>query len=196
MDITDDLRLFAKLDEAVLTKFLSVASRDTTSVVDRASILREIEENLGDEADIRGLFRVVNHLASELSTSGNFAESFEETEKVIHELVRGDDDALAGWLKLKEHSLFIDGFLFSRKEQDLKDRFNRFRSIDITVDIRPVFDLKRSEIKKYINACIMKLKGDEEDIVLEIYEEDIAKIIEELNRAKDKLEVVKKNFKQ
>lgn len=191
MDITDDLRLFSKLDDDLLTKFLNVAGREKSSPVDRAEVIRAIEVALGDDGDVRGLFRVLNHLARGLATAKDFDQEFSEADAVFSKLAGDDQDVIAGWTKLKTNKSFIDDFVFSRKEQELKDRFNRFKDVSATIDIRPVFDIKREEIKKFLQMIIVSFEADDEEFVVEMTEDDIDEVIEELQRAKRKLSVTK-----
>ncbi|WP_036132412.1 hypothetical protein [Marinobacter nitratireducens] len=191
MDITDDLRLFSKLDDDLLTKFLNVAGREKSSPVDRAEVIREIEVALGDDGDVRGLFRVLNHLARGLATAKDFEQEFSEVDAVFAKLAGDDDEVAAGWAKLRTNKNFIDDFIFSRKEQELKDRFNRFKDVNATVDIRPVFDIKREEIKKCLHMVIVSFDADDDEFVIEMSEDDIDEVIEELQRAKKKLSITR-----
>jgi hypothetical protein len=89
----------------------------------------------------------------------------------------------------------LESFFLQNKEDGIKDKFSRITGFKVVTDIRPIFSMDKKNISKLIYPYILKIETcDGKEFLCEFYEDTIDKIIEELQVAKGKLELIKDSY--
>jgi hypothetical protein len=103
------------------------------------------------------------------------------------------------WTKVWERFEFLlkrlDHFAIARKSQDLRDNLDAIEDFSIVCDVRPVFNLARTEIGRFLYPVILKLVDKSaHKFRFEIDEEQLNNVICALVRAQKKIQILKGKF--
>ena len=148
-----------------------------------------------DSEPIKSLIRFVRFLSDNISESIGYKSHVEEINEFLTKLLNDEPEAMLGWTRIKASLSDLDGFFLSKKAESIKNKFSRVTNFKIITDIRPVFSMDKKSISKITYPNILKIETcDDKEFVCEFYEDTIDKLIEELQIAKDKLNLIRKSY--
>lgn len=191
MEITEDLKKVHTLSISDYEKTIEFVCKNQKRNFDWVLFLHGIEDKSVDDA-VRALFRLLNYIAETIIDSRSYEDGLTELDQLICNISQNDEDAKSGWLRLKQSLPKLDTFLLYKKEVEIKDRFERISKFEITTDIRPIFSLDKTEIIKKLVVNILKIGTiNDKSFVCEFYDDDIDDLINELQRTKNKINLIK-----
>lgn len=188
-DLTDICKLTDDEFSQVVNIFANISKNPEDTNVKISLLYDDDDKNYHSLIDI--LFFVSNSILSGRDVS----KELNELEITVTKLAENNQEAQDSWVRIKESLDELKPYLLYKKEQDLKNRYKRIEHFEVTTDIRPLFNLEKTEIEKNLLLGIIKIKtSDDEDFLCEIYDDKLDMLIDELERAKNKFKILKSKF--
>lgn len=196
--LRQDLGFICTIPEDLLERSVQVLCEDGIDNIDWFIYVESLDES--DRESISALYRAVTTLSTSFAEARSFSDAMKELEEAMARLTKNDDAANSGWNKLKglfsSPSSSMSSFLVAKKEEVVKSRFSRVANFSITIDARPIFSMDRKTVEKVIYPHIVKIvTQDDKEFLGEFYEDQLDRLMEELSLAKQKLSILKNNFK-
>ncbi len=193
MELIDDLVQINLLDDKDYQHVISVIS-NKCGELEWGLLVKEISKKVDSEA-IKALIRFVNFLSDNISESIGYNSHIEEIDEFLTKLLNDEPKALLSWDRIKASLIDLEGFFLYKKEESIKNKFSRVTNFKIVTDMRPIFSMDKKSISKITYPNILKIETcDDKEFICEFYEDTIDKLIEELQVAKDKLELIRENY--
>lgn len=192
MELTNDLAKIKSLSEKNYQKIIESIS-DEKKASEWGRLYKDVVKEEKTEASIEALFRFLEFISGNVAESTNLSRKVLELDEYLSGLLENEQDAILGWERLKNSMSKLEGFFLQKKEDSIKSRFSRLTNFKIVTDIRPIFNINEDSIYKMTFPNIIKVETcDGKEFVCEFYEDMLDELINELNLAKDKLQLIKK----
>lgn len=194
MDLISDLESIYLINESEYADIISIYSDSGNEDLDRTLKLKKL--SLKDESNsIKALIRLINFISDIATDTRKFNETLSDIESTVERISENNPNALSGWMKIKSSIPQLTGYFLRKKIEKIKDRYSRIKSFQITTDVRPVFDIRKENIETCIYPYILKIETtDEKSFLCEFYDDTLDELIEELQLAKSKTEIIKKKL--
>lgn len=126
-----------------------------------------------------------------------FDKGIQLFEQDLLEIRNCDDDVISAWNKLKPVLSKLEDYSLKIKSDVLENKYPNLEDISLTCDVRPVLNLNCTEIKRLLFPIILtiKLSNSDEDIIFECNETELNDIKEKIEKAINKIEIIKKSIK-
>lgn len=198
MSFFEDLRTFQALSEEQLAAYVQYAnSREPNGSKEYVLFEKLTKESGISEETGRAINRVIGFLAdfiiSEKTTDGGLLGFESEFRAFL------DSDAVANsaWARIKElvKNRKLEPFIVYRKEQRLKGQVPHLHQFSLVCDARPIFDLDRQKISKFLFPIFLKLEDHDDKISLyELEEEDLVRLKKEVDAALLKVQLLRESI--
>lgn len=193
MELLDDLKLISLLDENGYSQIIEAMSRECSDV-EWGILVKNISKQKDSES-IKALIRFLNFIAENKSNQVGFNSKEADIDKYLNALLIDEPEAAKGWERIKNSLKKLNTFFLQKKEMSIKDRYSRITYFKIVSDIRPIFSMDKNRIIKNTYPHILKIETvDGKEFLCEFYEDTIDDLIQELNLAKKKLDMLKKIY--
>jgi hypothetical protein len=195
MEIIDDFKEIQSLSEKSM--ILLVNEFNTNPLNSFGSIFKLekicLDENI-DKTVAKKFFGLLVFITDSIINEKNVSLGFKKfEEKVIHIF---PEETKYVWDFIKNNFGRLEQFIIKRKEILLSDENDKIKGFNIICDVRPIYDIDRTKIEKYIFPLILSITSDENNkFVAEFYEEDLEKIKLEVDYAYKKLQIIKNDLK-
>lgn len=195
MSFFEDLKKFHSLTDPQISSFVEYAnSRESSGAKDFVLFEKFIKEAALSEEQGRAINRIVGFLADFIITEKTTDDGIAEFEKQFQSFLDIDENAKIAWGKFKEtiKAKRLESFILYRKEQRLKNQVPHIHNFSLVCDARPVFDLERQSIIKYLFPITLKIENHEDEISLyELDEEDLFRLKKEVESAINKIKLLR-----
>jgi hypothetical protein len=193
MELIEDLVQIKLLDDQIFQEVIDVLSNEPEEL-EQEHLLDDLSKQ-SDEKSIKALIRFLNFLSDNVSDSGNFASQIKEIDEFLTKLLNDDPDALDSWGRIKNTLANLENLFLKKKEARIKSDYSRVTSFKVVTDIRPIFSMDKKSISKLTYPNILKIETcDGKEFLCEFYEDALEKFINELEAAKDKLQLIKDSY--
>ena len=196
MGFVDDLMTISRLPKNQLDLLIEVFQTNPLSSVSNILQYQKFcADNNIDKEDAVKFYKVLAFIVDYFINEKSIEKgNIEFEEKVIKNTFPGTENI---WTYLKEKIPTLNEFILLRKEHHLSKVANKLERLDIICDIRPVYDIKRENILKYLFPIIISLEEESSNskLVFETDEPGLYRLQKEINTAISKLEIIKERFK-
>ena len=194
MDFIADLEQASSVDDHVYDEIVSTYLDTENTPVELAIKLNHIVSK-GEPEPLRAVIRIFNFITETVVNSRDYEDGLGELTSTIAELAAESQEASTGWQKFLDRIPDLEKFFVVKKIENIKQRYSNVTSFQITADIRPIFDMKREQINTQIYPYILKINtSDDKTFVCEFFDDTLDTIIEELERAKEKVKVMRDRY--
>lgn len=195
MKFIDDLKLLNDLDKDQFNLLVEEINKNPMRLsADIAQFesfceINKIERNIATK-----LYAVLSHICGYLIDNRSIEKGIAKIEDSI--INPHFEDVSKIWNLIKLNLINLSQFINIRKERNLSDVIPGIREFNIICDVRPVFDLERQKIIKYIYPIILSFRPDsgESRVAYEIEDNDLTTLQDEVNTAVRKLEIIKQSI--
>jgi hypothetical protein len=193
MELLDDLKLISQLDEDGYNQIIEAMSKECSDL-EWGILVKNLSKQKNSES-IKAVIRFVNFIAENKSNQVGFDNKEEDIDKYLNALLKDEPEASKGWERIKDSLIKLNTYFLKNKEVSIKDRYSRITYFKIVSDIRPIFSMDKNKVIKNIYPHILKIETvDGKEFLCEFYEDTIDELIQELNIAKQKQDVLKKIY--
>lgn len=193
MELIEDLKKINSLDDQSYQQVIG-AMADEYETLEWNLVVKNISKKTDGES-VKAFIRFLNFLSENVSESRNYSNQVEEIDDFLTKLLNDEPEALVSWERIKSSLPELESFFLQKKEDGIKDKFSRITGFKVVTDIRPIFSMDKKTISKLTYPYILKIETcDGKEFLCEFYEDTIDKIIEELQVAKEKLELIKDGY--
>jgi hypothetical protein len=193
MELIEDLKKISLLDDQSYQQVIGVMVGECETL-EWNLVVKNISKKTDGES-VKAFIRFLNFLSENVSESRNYSNQVEEIDGFLTKLLNDESEALVSWERIKSSLSELESFFLQKKEDGIKDKFSRITGFKVVTDIRPIFSMDKKNISKLTYPYILKIETcDGKEFLCEFYEDTIDKIIEELQVAKGKLELIKDSY--
>lgn len=193
MELIDDLKLISQLEEGEYNQIIEAISKECSDV-EWGILVKNISKQKNSES-IKAVISFVNFIAENKLNQDGFGNKEEDIDKYLGGLLQDEPEAADGWERIKKSINKLDAYFLKKKEESIKDRYSRITYFKIVSDIRPIFSIDKKRIIKNTFPHILKIETvDGKEFLCEFYEDTIDELIQELNLAKQKEDLLKKTY--
>lgn len=192
MEITTDLRKINAIDAELYDRVLSLYALQKLKPIERSLKLKKYAD---DDESVKGLVRFLNFITENVVEARDYEKAIERLDATLADLASGDTEVISGWNRVKGSLENLSDYFVEKKVEDLKDRYSRIVSFQITSDVRPVFNIKRSEIHQLIYPHILKIETSDDKLFLcEFYDDVLDELISELEMVRTKSRLIRDTY--
>ncbi len=193
MELIEDLKQISLLDDESYQQVIDAMAKECETL-EWNLIVKNISRK-SDGESVKALVRFLNFVSENMSESRNYFNQTEEIDSFLTKLLNDESEALVSWERIKRSLAELESFFLQKKEEGIKNKFSRITEFKVVTDIRPIFSMDKKSISKFTYPFILKIETcDDKEFLCEFYEDAIDKIIEELQAAKAKLELIKDGY--
>lgn len=193
MELIEDLKQIYLLDDDSYQQVIGAMVSECEALEWNITV-KDISKK-SDGESVKALVRFLNFVSDNVSESRSYANQTEEIDAFLTKLLHDESEALSSWERIKNSLSELESFFLQKKEEGIKNKFSRVTGFKVFTDIRPIFSMDKKSISKLTYPFILKIETcDDKEFLCEFYEDAIDKIIEELQVAKDKIELIKGNY--
>lgn len=195
MSFFDDLKSFKSLSEEHFSNFIEYCNSREYGSAKNYVLFEKFKRDTGLSAeDVGALNRIIGFIADFIINEKTIQSGIIEFEKEFDPFFKNDNDANIAWTSIKEkiNDNKLESFILYRKEQRLKSQVPHLHQFSLVCDARPIFDVDRKKVIKYLFPIILKIKNHDEEIKLyELDEDDLLRLKKEVDTAISKLVILK-----
>lgn len=191
-----DLKRMTLLGDEKLNDFISLLNNTNPSMfASSIKIDKFFEENGIAQDDGRKIRRFITFVAESMVESTNAEAALADIEKNVIGPFQNDRDVILSWERMKGLLSKLEGFIINIKEKQLNERIDRVANFSLTCDVRPVFDLDKKKIVRYLYPVILRISSTEndDDLILQTDGDGLIKIKSEIDMALQKLSILQLN---
>lgn len=197
MTILTDFKALEKLKEVNISSLIDFLNKE----IDFKSFDRTKFEELCEECKIKQedgykIANILSFASTKISESRNLSIGKEKLKQFFFQSQDVPAEHLETWNKLNTILDGVDEFILKIKELNLLSQNRSLNYFTITCDIRPLFDLKRNQIKKFLFPILLTINDSKSgnNLTYELDREILEKIKDEAECAIKKLEILKNNM--
>lgn len=192
MEIIEELKRINKVESGVFNETLALMAKRTHESTDW---LISVDQFISNDENVESLVNFINFLGDYLIDARDFNNELTKLDDTIDKLSKDDASAKEAWAKVKNSLDQLTPYFLDKKLQTLQNRFNRVTDIEITTDVRPFFNLEKTEIINNLYVAILKIKTvDDKNYICEFYDDKLQLVLDELIRTKEKFDALKVKY--
>lgn len=196
MVLIDHFKEISSLKKENLTSLLNEFNDNPLNSVGTIAKLEKL--CLKEEIDIKlakNFYRLLAYICDFLIDKKSIDIGIKEFEEKIIEIFPEETKYI--WDFFKDNLDRLKEFIIKRKENLLSSESNKIEKISIICDARPIYNIERNEIEKYIFPLVLSIsfENDDKRVFAELNEEDFEKLKREIEYAYKKLNILKENLK-
>ena len=194
MQILDDFMKLNKLDGDKLNSFINHLNENQLMIPsDVVKFETWCTENSLNIEDGKSIYKFISFAANFVSEKGSISNGLNQFKQLLFGSMVIPAEFNSLWEKLETIVQHLTNFLLKIKEKRLVHQARRIGQFSLTCDIRPVFDLERKNIQRYLYPILLTLKeaGKNEIISFELTEDELNDMLSEIQNAFSKLKLLK-----
>lgn len=197
MQILEDFLKLESLDDDKLSSLIHHLNSNPLSTLGHNFLFEQwCNDNSIPIQDGKSILKFLGFVIAVISDKGNISEGLNQLKKLLFSSDSIPNQYVLAWKRLELTIPQLTNFLLNTKEKRLLNQAKKVGQLALTCDIRPVFDLERKNIQRYLFPIIATLRDIDtnELVTYELTEEELNDLYLEIKYALTKLQLLKNKF--